>query len=417
LAANLPRKSTVWSSPAEAPSDRYVPTLDGIRGLAILLVLAHHQTVMGGRTAADQLFLRFTDLGWCGVDLFFVLSGFLITGILADSKASPAYFRSFYARRILRIFPLYYLVVFISVVLLPRLPQLHGLLLSRPLPADPNAEFHWLYLSNFLFAAQKDFGHPTLGLAWSLAIEEQFYAVWPLLVWMLARPAMMRLCALLAVAALLLRGTMVALDTHPVPVYVLPFTRMDALAIGGLLALVARGDGGLPAISRQARWTGLAALAIVLILWAVDKNNDRWEHRAMQTIGYSALAVMFGSLLVRVLTANPSTFTSRAFRHPILRMFGRYSYALYLLHIPAQVFVERRWFQPSPPIPPMFGSEIPVQIAFFAAATAASLALAWASWHLVEKRFLALKRFFPVQGPGARCKAVDQPVGEFRQPD
>jgi peptidoglycan/LPS O-acetylase OafA/YrhL len=387
---------TVWSSPGAAPSDRHVPALDGIRGLAILLVLAHHQTVMGGRTAADRYFLRTTDLGWCGVDLFFVLSGFLITGILADSKASPTYFRSFYARRVLRIFPLYYLVVFISVVLLPRSPQLHDLLLSRPLPADQNAEFHWLYLSNFLFAAQKDLGHPTLGLAWSLAIEEQFYAVWPLLVWALSRAAMMRLCVLLAAAALVVRSTMAALDVHPIPVYVLPFTRMDALAIGALLALIARSGGGLSTIAGQAHWAGFVAFALVLTLWAIDRDNDRWEHRAMQTIGYSALAVMFGSLLVRILTASPSTITSRAFRHPILRMFGRYSYALYLLHIPAQVFVERRWFQP-PPIPLVLGSEIPAQLAFFAAATALSLAVAWVSWHLVEKHFLALKRFFPVQ--------------------
>lgn len=400
MSEQVPRTSAVRSSPAEPPADRHVPALDGIRGLAILLVLAHHQTVMGGRTTADRLFLKFTDLGWCGVDLFFVLSGFLITGILLDSKAAPAYFRNFYARRVLRIFPLYYTVVFLSVALLPHVPQIHDLILSRPLPPDQNAEFHWLYLSNFLFAEQKDFGHPTLGLAWSLAIEEQFYAVWPLLVWLLAPSAMMRLCALLVVGALVLRTAMVAMGAHPVPVYVLPFARMDALALGALLALAARRDGGLPAIARPAGWTGLAALAVVLILWAVDRNNDRWEHPAMQTIGFSALAVGFAALLTRVLTAAPASVTARTFRHPTLRMFGKYSYALYLLHIPAQVFVERQWFQPSP-IPPVLGSEIPAQLAFFAAATAVSLALAWASWHLIEKHFLALKRFFPARTPSA----------------
>ncbi len=109
----------------------HTPALDGIRGIAILLVLVHHFTLFDPITTIGAWFGFFTLLGWSGVDLFFVLSGYLITGILIDARGSRRYFTSFYARRTLRIFPLYYLVVFLSFVVLPYFPWWHELLVGH----------------------------------------------------------------------------------------------------------------------------------------------------------------------------------------------------------------------------------------------------------------------------------------------
>jgi peptidoglycan/LPS O-acetylase OafA/YrhL len=157
----------------------HTPALDGIRGIAILLVLVHHFTLFDPITSVGAWLGFVALLGWSGVDLFFVLSGFLITGILIDARTSDRYFISFYARRTLRIFPLYYLVVFLCFVVLPYFPRWHELLVGHAnLPEWP----YWTYLVNFSIAERDAFQHGVLDVAWSLAIEEQFYLLWAVLV-------------------------------------------------------------------------------------------------------------------------------------------------------------------------------------------------------------------------------------------
>jgi hypothetical protein len=158
------------------------PALDGVRGIAILLVLFHHFTVFDPITGVGAWLGFAALLGWCGVDLFFVLSGFLITGILIDARGSSRYFSSFYMRRSLRIFPLYFLVVFLSFVVLPRFPALHDVLAG---PTDVVQWPYWTYLVNFAIADRAQFLHGILDISWSLAIEEQFYIVWAVVVWAL----------------------------------------------------------------------------------------------------------------------------------------------------------------------------------------------------------------------------------------
>lgn len=393
MTERAPAAATVWE-PAAAPRAwaGHVPALDGVRGVAILLVLVHHQTIMGASTPVDRWFLRLTDLGWCGVDLFFVLSGFLITGILLDTKGTRHYFRNFYARRTLRIFPLYYAVAAFSLLILPQLPAWKDLFLSRPLPRDEQGLYYWLYLSNFLVAWRNAFEHPILGVTWSLAIEEQYYLVWAFVVWALRPATLLRVCAALVITALALRVALLAAGTSFVTVYVLPFTRMDALAVGGFIAAAVR-EGWVERLMRLARLVGPIAAIVVLALWARDVRNDRWEEPLMQMAGYSTLAVLFGALVVAVVTAPARTASMRLLSSRLLRSFGKYSYAIYLLHLPVQVFVERTLFMP-PPVPPLGGSQIPAQLAFFAVATSACWIAGWVSWHLYEKHFLALKRHF-----------------------
>src|SRR5262245_57382334 len=165
--------------------DGHIPALDGLRGVAILLVMLHHFTVIQPAGAFEKWFERFAHLGMHGVDLFFVLSGFLITGILFDSKGEPHFLRNFYMRRSLRIFPLYYAVVVFSFLLVPIiLAHVAGLAgkLSRFQGASEDWVWYVFYLSNFSIARVSAFRHGILDVTWSLAIEEQFYLVWALCV-------------------------------------------------------------------------------------------------------------------------------------------------------------------------------------------------------------------------------------------
>src|SRR5687767_2907742 len=162
----------------------FIPALDGLRGIAIILVMLHHFTYYRPNSGIDAQIASVLFFGWAGVDLFFVLSGFLITGILLDTRDSKRYFSTFYARRTLRIFPLYYLVLLLAFVVLPKFPALHPVLLGQVGPVDLPPQWpYWLYLTNFSIA-DGGWVHGWVDVAWSLAIEEQFYLVWPLMIWL-----------------------------------------------------------------------------------------------------------------------------------------------------------------------------------------------------------------------------------------
>ena len=254
----------------------HIPALDGLRGIAILLVLAHHFTYYGGfrpRLLVDKLFYLATMAGWSGVDLFFVLSGFLITGILYDTKGTECYFRNFYIRRCLRIFPLYYGVLVLSFVVFPRV------VISEPSSASSQSlladqSWYWTYLINVKIALE---GWPKVNFIahfWSLAVEEQFYFVWPLLVFLWRRETLVKVCVACVVVALGLRIGF-AFIGQDLPAYVLLPSRMDALAIGGLLALLARDPRGLSVWRRSACVVGVVAGSVLVVLavaetWAVD---------------------------------------------------------------------------------------------------------------------------------------------------
>ncbi|MGA2216294.1 MAG: acyltransferase, partial [Bryobacteraceae bacterium] len=212
---------------------RRLLALDGIRGLAVLLVLQFHWaeglTRMNPVESTSYFLLR---AGWLGVDLFFVLSGFLITGILSDSKNGFHYFRNFYMRRVLRIFPAYYGFLIVAEFVVPGLLRLAH---HKPIWQTSGYGWYWLYISNIGAALghqdAEGFGH-----FWSLAVEEQFYFFWPLLVYFLSRRAAKRASVACIFAALTLRTCMVLIGhSHPAAAVLMP-CRLDALAIGAWLA-------------------------------------------------------------------------------------------------------------------------------------------------------------------------------------
>lgn len=378
------------AAPDSLHSSRHLPALDGLRGIAILLVVVHHSTRYGGMeslSALDQLFQKVGTAGWSGVDLFFVLSGFLITGILLDAKGTNGYFRSFYARRILRIFPLYYGVLFCVFVLLPAVATW-----SREVPSLVKDQiWYWTYLQNVSVALK---GWPALTAIqhfWSLAIEEQFYLVWPLVVLLLNRRAMILACLGLVVGSLAVR-TVLVLTGHTLAAYVLTPSRMDGLALGGLLALIARAPDGL---SHLARWAKPVVLSSALGLGAIVlwRHNLHYWDAVVETVGFSLLALFFGGVLAITVASPSGTLAARIFAHRFLRFVGRYSYAMYVFHLPILFAVARVFNVAS--IPRLAGSQVPGQLLFTSAVAAISLAAAWFSWHLYEARFLKLKARFP----------------------
>ena len=387
-------------------SDRakHVPVLDGIRGLAILLVMACHFTSYGGQHAFDVWFQYLAWWGWVGVDLFFVLSGYLITGILLDTRDRPRFFRDFYARRVLRIFPLYYAVLVFSLFVLPRfLPPGHAARFESIAGDEP---WYWTYLQNFAIARAGRTRHGVLDITWSLAIEEQFYLVWPAVVYLCSRRALERIALSLFAVALAARAVGSLVYHLPTfSIYVLTPCRVDALAAGALLALRARAPGGLAALVPAARRVGplaaLAALALGVVekLTGVASTYEPGQGPCSIVVAFTLWALTFGALLVLVVEAPAGALLHSVFASRVLRFFGMYSYGLYLVHLPVRAAVAIRVYgptyrSPAHPFVSVWGTEIFGQVLFYPLALAAVVPVAWLSYHLYEKHFLKLKRYF-----------------------
>jgi peptidoglycan/LPS O-acetylase OafA/YrhL len=388
-------------TPVAYTSRVHVPALDGIRGIAILLVMAHHFTAygMGVRTTVlDRRVYNLLTVGWCGVDLFFVLSGFLITGILLDAKGAAHFFRNFYMRRVLRIFPLYYGFLIVVFFLLP-----------LALPVDDNFRslldkqgWYWSYLINVWIAFKGWPRNYSVAHFWSLAVEEQFYLFWPLVVFFCGRRQLIVVCLACFVVSLGVRlGFAVA--GNPSAGYVLTPARMDILVVGALLALIVRGPNGLIRFAAWAWPIGGASAAILAAIF-VWKHGLHSNEMVVQTIGYPMFAVTFGALLVAALSSSTQSRTGKVFAHPILVFFGRYSYGLYVFHHPVALIMRTNVAEAGG-LPVFLGSQLPSLVLFFAAATVISLSLALLSWHGYEVHFLKLKALFP-QSSGASIPHV-----------
>jgi peptidoglycan/LPS O-acetylase OafA/YrhL len=373
-----------------APHSRtgFIPALDGLRGIAILMVLFHHLTIYRPSEGVDAWIANIPLAGWAGVNLFFVLSGFLITGILIDTRGGAHYFRNFYARRSLRIFPLYYLVVFFALVLLPLWPTLHDVLVGT-YPMPPKWPY-WLYLTNFSIA-DRGMVHGLLDVAWSLAIEEQFYLVWALVVWFLPLEWLGPLCAGILIGEPLARTFALSNGVAPETVYVLTFFRLDGLATGSLLAWLMR-RGELAALDRWTPWALLAGVAGVAAI-TIEAGNSWWWNPRMQQAGFSLIALAAGAMVVAAVTRSPDQLVVRWLSAGWLRAFGKYSYCLYLTHLPVMRAMREYVFEPRD-YAWLAGSPWLGQALFYVSVMVPSFALAWISWRVFEAPILSLKARF-----------------------
>ena len=382
-----------------APWLGHLVPLDGLRGLAILLVLLLHFTtdmtlppgsVASGVRSAFQI-------GWIGVDLFFVLSGFLITGILVDNKESGGYFSAFYARRALRILPVYFLAVFAAFHLLPRFFQDFDTGGVRTKAA------FWLFLTNFTelpYQLSRTVGH-----FWSLAIEEQFYLMWPLVVFLSSRRHARRIALITVMVSPILRYVALRTGVSVNSVYHFTPFRLDGLATGAFIALSVRDPAVRAELDRLSKLAGSIALAVAAVLYGPVPLPEPLSTQLDFSIGFSALSIGFGALLTRVLFAERDSSLARMLSWRGLVTLGTYSYAMYLVHVPLLRVVSKVAVPPQWP-----GSErFPLLWVFGYTAILGLLTLAAAlvSWHLCEKHFLALKRRFPY-GARVRRPVYDQ---------
>jgi peptidoglycan/LPS O-acetylase OafA/YrhL len=371
----------------------YVPELDGVRGLAIAGVMAlHFFGEITGRSTLERAVVKASGYGLWGVDLFFVLSGFLITGILIDAKGQPGYYRNFYARRLLRIFPLYYLVLFLLFVVLP------AGFAARFDPAFEQTRaaqgWVWPYLTNYYLGSETSFSIPYVSHFWSLAVEEHFYLLWPIVILLLRREAAFTACLVISLAALGLRVAFSTLAPNLLYASVLTPCRLDSLCIGAAFALAARGAAP-PSPARVVRWLGVAAAAVVGVsLWHVVSQSADSLLLPLRT---TLLAVVFGCFIYAAAIGEGLGFVRPVLRTASLRNLGKYSYGLYVFHGLVSYAIHQH--SPEARLTAALGSHIAAAGLQIAAGVGVSYLLAVLSYELWEKRFLKLKDRFTYGKP------------------
>jgi peptidoglycan/LPS O-acetylase OafA/YrhL len=374
----------------EVVDDRaHLPALDGLRGVAILLVVMLHLTMwIHDPSGVTFLLKRIFFFGWSGVDLFFVLSGFLITGILDDAKGTTNYFRVFYARRMLRILPLYYgalLVVFVT----PHLVSTPGI--ARFLVPLKDQLWYWFYLQNV-----HPLSHPFIGLVghfWSLAIEEQFYLVWPVIILLLSRNRALWVCAAILPFSIAYR----ALTSYAMPElgsYTATLAHLDGLAVGSALALLYRTPGATDRIKRRLPLITAVSVAGMLILYTgLISELKPTTHVLLGAF----VAVAYGCVLTYAVEQRDGPLAS-FLRSKSMRFFGRCSYGMYVLHIPL-ISIGVTLTGLTPGRLRFFGSELTGALLFIGFFLGAVTIAAWISYNVYEKRFLRLKRRFIYRRP------------------
>jgi peptidoglycan/LPS O-acetylase OafA/YrhL len=362
--------------------------LDGVRGLAILMVMCSHaiESDYESHGGVIRLVGRSLRYGTIGVDLFFVLSGFLITGILFDSLNDGGYFRKFYIRRVLRILPLYYGVLLVCLLLTHALQLKWG---TMP----------WLllvYLQNLRPAAIAGFApgrHLALYHFWSLAVEEQFYLVWPAVVfWVRTRSGLLRTMLICSAGAVVVRVGMVLAGAAPVAIHETTICRADSLLLGGVLALLYR-SAEWETAKRWAPWGFVAAIATYAGVNTIVNTRfidaPRQGMLWSEGMSYTVLAIGFACLIVWAL--KEGSVCAWVFQWGWLRFLGKYSYGLYVLHVLVLSAVAL------PLRGALLGATHNKAVAVVGAGAACfgiSMVAAYASYHLFERHFLRLKHRF-----------------------
>ncbi len=356
----------------------HIPELDGLRGIAIALVLIYHCHNLLRSFHLEPI----AEWGWIGVNLFFVLSGFLITGILADSRGKPRFFRNFYARRALRIWPVYVLLMIVYYFLLPLV--FHDYAAFAQIRTAPWL-LYALLIQNLAFVALPG----PIGPTWSLAIEEQFYLFWAPAVRFLSTRLLMPLLVAVWIASPFIRmaGGTIFTPTHTL-------THLDGLAIGSLIALSFR---SLELAAATWRAIGYAMFAISAATFLITRTHTYAYTDSFLSLGFG------GMLIVAVLAGEKGTRTvtnwySAVLRSRPLAFLGRISYGLYMFHILCFVVIgafDLRMHRYGP-----WGD-----LAIVSARWGLSIACATLLWYGFESRILRLKRYFAAK-PASAAAAV-----------
>jgi len=324
-------------------------------------------------------FLNYFGFGWLGVDLFFVLSGYLISTILLNSINQPGFLKNFFIRRILRIFPVYYLVLVLSIFVLPLIVNnLHFYI--------ENQLWFWLYLQNWLYV----FKIPDNGFLlhfWSLAVEEQFYLLWPFIMLLVRSPKkLFILVSIFLVSIMTIRIILWLNQIEGLKYFSLyTFTRVDGICIGCLLALT---------MHINSDWLKKYTAHIVFLLALINftffflNKANRFTFPFFPFIGYTTFAILFALLLYEIIIGR-TKLLNNFFSIKVLRFFGRISYGFYIFHWPVYILLS--------PLTERFlikTFQINSNILISLILTLLALFVSCISFYFFEKRFLNLKRYF-----------------------
>jgi peptidoglycan/LPS O-acetylase OafA/YrhL len=341
--------------------------------MAILLVVLFH----------NFSFIKYFHLGWLGVDLFFVLSGFLITEILLNTVGHKGYLKCFFLKRVLRIFPLYYLVLSFSLFVLPQVPSLK----DNVAYYLEHQTWLWLYLQNWLFIIHKPEDTNFLVHFWSLAVEEQFYLLWPFVILWLRKPKL--LLSLVSLILLFVVCLRIWLWTnHPeIHSYFNPynFTRVDGLCVGCILALIKQLDFNL---LRRYNTPIVLALALSNFGFYFFNQANSFSFPYVPFFGYTSFAIVF-ALLVYEAVLERNNIINTIFTLAPLKFLGRISYGFYVFHYPIYAGLAPKLRDAS-----MQQYGIPMQTSLIISAfisTLLALIISIISYYTFEKRFLRLK--------------------------
>ncbi|HLO84525.1 MAG TPA: acyltransferase [Nostocaceae cyanobacterium] len=372
----------------------YMPVLNGYRGIAILLVFLCHcvSDILGEPVnPLVSFYQKIMQFGWCGVDAFFVLSGFLITGILLDNRDKPNYFKNFYVRRIIRIFPVYYILLILFLGVIRPLTRSY----EPPNDLDSFQIWYWFYLENLQWVWQGKFDIGPISHFWSLAVEEQFYLVYPLLIYLIPRKFLSHFLGILIVGVLLYRNWL--LLTNPVNfqltagIYVNTFCRLDSLAIGSLIALWMRSEIMIPWLVKIAPIAMIVSSIGLMIIFVIQGGVTLWT-AGMDSIGFTLLAIFFGSLIVLSITKPQNSFLPRLLNWPPLQALGMISYGFYVYHCPLGfTLIDIIYQYTEKYIGKYFILCHLIAVFFFGILT---LAVSLLSWYFLEQPFLKLKSYF-----------------------
>lgn len=349
------------------PKRSHYPGLDGLRGIAIILVLLVHH--FGNYLLPSW--------GWIGVDLFFVLSGFLITDILLHANTQFSTIRNFYIRRALRILPLYYLSLILLFHVLPFLGiSIPGLSYNKE-----QEGLFWLYLQNFFFATHIPAGDEiSMTHFWSLAVEEQFYLVWPIILFTLRKNTKIMTGLMLSVLVLNLvrTGLMIRYDNliHPLS---FEFTRIDGILIGSILAF----RRSFPDHWKKLKvLTWVTGISVSLLMTFVFFRFTDHRVNMLAAGGFTFIALLLGWLVNWNLDNKSNLIQSR-----MPRFFGKYSYGIYIFHWPIIISLHpytESWLWP------IFHHRLPESLFLIAVEIGVAIFI----YHVFEKHFLRLKRYF-----------------------
>jgi len=359
---------------------RHILALDGVRGTAFLMVLVFHSFEIWRRPDLGFILNYVQDIVmslWFGVDLFFVLSGFLITRILIKSRTSQRYFPDFYWKRCLRIFPVYFLYLLLAFLWLRFNANSFGEVFS---PAHIS---YWIYLQNWVVAKSGYDSFRPLAHLWSLAIEEQYYLVWPFLVLWVRPTYLLRVTLSILLVAFAVRILLVGTGGFVVANYVSTVTRMDTLAAGALLAIVEQNDDWRKWLSHRA--TTLIAIGLASIVSiSIWRHGYEIRDGIVRTLGFFANTIFCAGIVAAAAFHDSHSRTSKIFSPTWLRWVGSRSYAAYLFHWPitllAAYVINQNGIEGTNAITLTLAIVLPT-----------TLLVAELSWQLYEKHWLALK--------------------------